>query len=81
MAILKNGRNKREQGARETCWGKKEDVQISLDRWEIRGWNVFLEKPEIVSTEIPFRGRVFHADCYKSWKDRVTGFPLKRRYD
>lgn len=59
---------------------KKEDVQISLDRWEIRGWNVFLEKPEIVSTEIPFRGRVFHADCYKSWKDPVAGFPLKRRY-
>lgn len=48
---------------------KKEDVQISLDRWEIRGWNVFLGKPEIVSTEISFRGRVFHADCYKSWKD------------
>lgn len=23
MAILKNGRNKREQGARETCWEKK----------------------------------------------------------
>lgn len=69
MAILKNGRNKREQGARETCSKKKNDVKISLDRWAIRGWNVFLENPGIVSTEMPFRERVFHADCYKSWKD------------
>lgn len=48
---------------------KKNDVKISLDRWAIRGWNVFLENPGIVSTEMPFRERVFHADCYKSWKD------------